>query len=91
MNNRITEDDRWHLDKKVPIALIVALIMQAATTVWFGSKLDSRIAMLEDSRLVQHVVDDKQDKLTGDAITLLRSDIHDVGAKVDRLFERERK
>ena len=96
------DDNRWHLDKKVPIALVVALLVQAGSTIWFGAKLDSRVVALEDARLVQHQTDDKQDKSGADSITvlrteraeainLLRSDIKDVSAKLDRLIERDRK
>lgn len=45
----------WHLDKKVPIALIVTLLLQAAGAVWWVSTKDAedrhrdrRIAALED-------------------------------------------
>ena len=33
----------WHLDKKVPIALIFAIFLQAVAVVWWGSGLSSRV------------------------------------------------
>ena len=33
----------WHLDKRVPIALIAALAIQTAGIVWWASTLESRI------------------------------------------------
>lgn len=43
----MTEDGRWHLDKKVPIALIVAILIQTGTGVWWLSSINSRVVSLE--------------------------------------------
>lgn len=40
---------QWHLDKKVPVALIITIMMQTAGGIWFISKLDSRVAALEQA------------------------------------------
>lgn len=37
------DDGAWHLDKKVPIALIFVLLGQLATGVWVASKLQSQV------------------------------------------------
>jgi len=42
------EESNWHLDKRVPIATIAAIIMQAAAFGWMASSMDSRIAALEN-------------------------------------------
>lgn len=41
------DQSRWHLDKRVPIALILTIMMQTIGVVWYVSKLDSRIIALE--------------------------------------------
>lgn len=33
----------WHLDKRVPVALIFAIIIQTATAVWWMSDLSNRV------------------------------------------------
>jgi hypothetical protein len=48
----MTEDDRvyeqsWHLDRKVPIALILAIIFQTAGIIWFAAGIYHRIETLE--------------------------------------------
>ena len=43
------KDEQWHLDKKVPLAMIIAIAIQTAGAVWFMAKMDSRIQSLEDS------------------------------------------
>lgn len=40
-------DSGWHLDKKVPIALIGAIILQTGTGVWFAAGLHWRLTALE--------------------------------------------
>lgn len=50
----MTEEDRqyqreWHLDKKVPIAMIMAILLQTGTFFWFASRLDHRVEVLERS------------------------------------------
>lgn len=46
-----TSDERWHIDRKLPIALIATLIItfsgQTFTAIWWASKTDSRIEQLE--------------------------------------------
>ena len=33
----------WHLDKRVPISLIMAIVIQTATFVWLISAMDTRL------------------------------------------------
>ena len=35
--------DRWHVGKEIPLAVIVALVVQLGAIVWFASKMDNRI------------------------------------------------
>jgi hypothetical protein len=37
----------WHLDKKVPIALIATLILQTTAIVWWAANLSTRVDALE--------------------------------------------
>jgi hypothetical protein len=41
------DDSNWHLDKKVPIALILAMAMQTAGVVWWGATTSERLSALE--------------------------------------------
>jgi len=40
-------DSSWHLDKRVPISIIVALLAQSAAIVWWGSQLQIRVELIE--------------------------------------------
>lgn len=44
---QIDADKAWHLDKKVPVAIIAVLLMQVAGLVWWGSQIESRVSVAE--------------------------------------------
>ena len=39
--------ENWHLDKKVPLALIFAMAMQLVGVVWVASSINERLLQLE--------------------------------------------
>jgi Tfp pilus assembly protein PilO len=79
---------KWHLDKRVPITLLVAIVVQTLSFVWFFSKMDSRIASLEAGAITQKERDDRQDSNVKDGLHTLRADIKEIDRKIDRLIER---
>jgi len=40
-------DREWHLDKKVPLALIVTLSLQTVAIVWWAASISARVDVLE--------------------------------------------
>ena len=47
MSRRIDPDAHWHLDKRVPISLIVTILIQTAVIVWWAAGTAERINVLE--------------------------------------------
>ena len=43
-------DTRWHLDKRLPIGIILAIILQTAALGMYLGRLDSRVSAIEGSR-----------------------------------------
>lgn len=41
----------WHLDKRVPITLLIAIIAQTFALGWFIKGIDSRVALVEGRTL----------------------------------------
>ena len=41
------EDRQWHLDKKVPLALIITIVGQTIVAAWGASNLWTRVGELE--------------------------------------------
>ena len=50
-------DSHWHLDRRVPIALIATLIGYGIATVWWSATIDNRMSVVEkwidDNRQIQ--------------------------------------
>jgi hypothetical protein len=47
MGSDMQQDRQWHLDKRVPIALIITMILQTMAVVWWAAKADNRLDNLE--------------------------------------------
>lgn len=41
------DDNRWHLDKRVPLALIATIAIQTGGGIWWASGVDTRVGTLE--------------------------------------------
>lgn len=73
-------DEPWHLDKRVPLALIFAIILQTATAGWYVARIDSQldrntqdIADLRHERTqAEGRVRSLEDKLVAQSETLAR-------------------
>jgi hypothetical protein len=81
-------NDHWHLDRKVPIGIIVAMLMQFGGGLWFVSKLDARILSLEASTLAQHERDKAQDHSATQSRSEILRQLERIDEKLDRLIEK---
>ena len=49
------DEKHWHVDRRVPLSIIMTLLFtfagQTGTIVWFVSKLDGRVEMLEKAQV----------------------------------------
>lgn len=87
------ETDDWHLDKKVPIAIILTLIIQTAGLVWFVAKLDSRVTLVEgrteafwrerDSNRDRLLVLEQQSRTILDAVRRIEQRLEPPGRRLD--------
>lgn len=87
MSNAIS--DHWHLDKKVPVSIIVALLLQAAAGLWAIADMKKDIEILKVQTNEQHDKDAKQDIRFTEALNQMISRMDRVEAKLDRLVERK--
>lgn len=49
-------DRHWHLDKRVPIALIFTIAVQTATLIVWGTQLTERVSQLERTEAVRAAI-----------------------------------
>ncbi|MDB4725933.1 hypothetical protein OAF54_00760 [bacterium] len=61
-DNKMQVDTHWHLDKRVPVSIIFAILMQSVLIVWWSAKTDSRLEASEaaQQQLAVHQSEDKQ-------------------------------
>jgi len=41
--------ESWHLDKRIPIAIIGIILVQSGSIIWGAAKLDSRVEVTENT------------------------------------------
>lgn len=92
-HSRFTDRDEnegsgWHLDKRVPISIILVLVIQFISGLWFIADIKKDVEILKAARLEQIQRDDRQDHSVTDAVTAMRADLLEVNRKLDRLIER---
>ena len=46
-----SDENHWHLDKRVPIAIIVALAAQTAAIIWWAATMEARVSAIETTLL----------------------------------------
>ena len=87
----------WHLDKRVPITLVIVIGLQTSAAVWWAASINARLAAAELTLAARAPVIDRFIK-TEDAYSLLRNELLDrldliatdfyrLEDKVDRLIE----
>lgn len=42
-----TSDSSWHLDRKVPVAIIITILLQTGGVIWWGATATERLNALE--------------------------------------------
>lgn len=46
-----TNDSKWHVDKRIPLALILTIVVQTGAGIWWISSLSERVNSLERDTL----------------------------------------
>ena len=82
------KEDQWHLDKKVPLSLIFAMLVQAAMVIWAIADIKKDVEVLKADMVQQIDRDNRQDRAAADAVGLVREDIKEVKVMLSRLIDR---
>lgn len=83
-------NDQWHLDKKVPLSLIFAMLVQGAMVIWAVADIKKDVELLKSQFTTQHDRDERQDKTSAEGFALLRAQLERMDSKLDRLIEKRR-
>lgn len=80
--------DGWHLDKKVPLSLIFAMLMQAAMVIWAIADIKKDVELLKQDSVGLHARDTLQADSLKEAMRQMQDQFSRLDAKLDRLIER---
>lgn len=79
---------QWHLDKSVPISLIVTLLMYGVAGLWAFADVKKDVEVLKIQTVQQRDRDERQDKVSSEALALVRNQLERMESKIDRLVEK---
>lgn len=72
----------WHLDKRIPVAILLGLGVQFGGLVWWGAQLSARVDMLERS---DRITADDHERIVRIEATL--NAVDDRLARMERMDE----
>ena len=89
-------EEAWHLDKRVPIVTVIAILGQAVALGWLASSMDGRVAALEvyatelrSSRLRERIaVEEANTVVTGQRFEHLDNQLDRLEDKLDKIAEK---
>ena len=87
-DRRAAVEQGWHLDKKVPLSLIFAMLVQAGFVIVALADLKKDVEVLKVQAASQSQRDTRQDSDMREAMNLLRDSLHILNTKLDHLIER---
>lgn len=67
-------EQHWQMDRRVPISLISAIVIQSATILWWASKMDSRVEQLERTDARTELLITQRMKMTDERYETLSRD-----------------
>lgn len=82
--------DGWHLDKKVPLGLIFAMIVQVVVVTMFFAGIQKDVELLKADVITLHQRDSKIEIDARDANKQLQEQLTRIDQKLDRLIERQK-
>ena len=82
-------ENHWHLDKRVPLSLIFAMLLQAAMVIWAIADIKKDVEVLKSTVAAQAERDNRQDRAAYDAVALVREDLREVKALLDKLVDQQ--
>ena len=88
MRKEEEEDEGWHLDRRIPIGIIVTLLVCGISGLWFIADIKKDVEVLKAQRLHSDL---RIEKVTSDAKDVdarINARLDTIEAKLDRLIER---
>lgn len=78
----------WHLDKKVPLSLIAAMIAQVVIVTMFFADIKRDVELLKAKTTSMEAQANADKNTLRDSLAIMREQFSRMDAKLDRLVER---
>jgi hypothetical protein len=88
------KDDHFVLDKKIPVAMILTMLLQCGVGIWWVSALNSRVNELErgaDKTLVKSTNDGNEMSAVKERVLKLEINLTNINTKLDEIKDLLRK
>ena len=83
------EHPGWHLDKRVPLALIIALVIQTIGAFWWAATIQERVNNFEVFRANTFARGERVTRLEANQNNIAKT-VNRIETKIDRLNERNK-
>jgi hypothetical protein len=78
----------WHLDRRIPIALLLGLVLQSFAIAWWASDVSARVTMLERHSIATAPQGDRLTRVEV-RIEAVQGDVTEIKSDIKRLIRRE--
>jgi hypothetical protein len=75
----------WHLDKRVPVALILTLIGQMTVAIWWAASINTRLANVETQMTAAAARSEEVDRIVAGQTTQIAVLVERIVAQSDRV------
>jgi hypothetical protein len=72
-------EEGWHLDRKVPIGIMLSIILQTAAILIWATRIDSRVGTLERDNSYQDQKIDKLEVIAGRVSVMEERQLNTIG------------
>ena len=86
-DHRAPTEQGWHLDKKVPLSLIFAMIIQVIVVTMFFADIKRDVELLKADNVTLHKADEVAGNTLRDSVATFNSQLSRIDMKIDRLIE----
>ena len=90
MSDGPQNEQQWHLDRKVPLTLIFAMLVQACIVVLGYADIKKDVEVLKAQTVAQRDRDEQQDKAQARQLTVVTTWLERMDGKLDRLIEKRK-
>jgi hypothetical protein len=80
-------DNAWRLDKRVPVAVIVAMLLQLAGILIWATQLDARVSSMEQQMVGSPALGEKFARLE-ERLEYMKQDVQYIKHQLERLADR---